>query len=169
MPEGRESVPQDEPNSAHPESEEATEEELSAILNGKPFYDAFLPFLILSSSAGTIQPSHIPVNVFIPTLPLNPPSSLESMSSRQPTPSASSRIVMTLQVRDSGGGAGLSSLTVTVAHDRDNHGRGKSMGGVRVEVAGTLPYTTQQSGELEELVRRGAVFGVAGRVWKWTT
>ena len=41
--------------------------------------------------------------------------------------------------------------------------------GVRVDVAGTLPFTSQQMNELEEFSRRGGVMGIAGKVWNWTS
>ena len=84
---------------------------------------------------------------------------------QQRLPQSPAVIVMTLQSREIGsaGTTGASELQVAISHDKT---RPK---GCRVEVGGTLPYTTQRVGELEEFARRGAVFGVAGKVWKWAS
>lgn len=136
-----------------------------------------------SSSTGTYETKQIPVNVFMPYhSPDNHFTSLTSLSSlsslgsmdgtfaqqqqQQHTLHPSGLVVMTLQSKDvtgSGSHSGSSQLSITISHDKS---RPK---GCRVEVGGTLPYTMQQVGELEEFARRSAVFGVAGKVWKWTS
>lgn len=71
-------------------------------------------------------------------------------------------LVMTLQSRELGN-EGPTQLHVSVAHDKS---RPKA---IRIEVGGTLPYTTERLVQLEEIARRGAVFGAVGKVWNWAS
>ncbi|TDL26215.1 hypothetical protein BD410DRAFT_784285 [Rickenella mellea] len=123
---------------------EATEADLQAILNG------------------TFEAKRVPVNVFVPYQPTTDPlfgddNGLPGFSLSSP-PQSSPRIVMTVQTRE----ASPSQVQITVGHDPT---RPK---GVRVDVNGSLPFTTIQVDKLEESARRGGIFGLAGKVWGWS-
>ncbi|KAH8119036.1 hypothetical protein DFH11DRAFT_1686038 [Phellopilus nigrolimitatus] len=161
------------------DSGNATEDELSALLNG------------------TYTPSRIPVNVFLPARPPSFPGSgmdvseeLDSdaesavpglasisMSSNVTTPAPCLALAFAVHVSGQPGQSssairtGLSQAALVLRHDRSRRR------GIRVDVNVSLDDGNGLSGgkrppgqlldELEESIRRGGAFGAAGRVWVW--
>jgi hypothetical protein len=121
----------------------ATEDMLQALLNG------------------TYVPTKIPVEVYLPT-PTNHTFSTTDLSFEVSTaPSRHApKIMMSLPERPPISGF----VEIIVSYD---HTRSK---GVKVEVGGGMGMIIEGSGvdveKLEEVCRRGGVYGLAGRVWK---
>ncbi|OSC96619.1 hypothetical protein PYCCODRAFT_1420848 [Trametes coccinea BRFM310] len=124
-----------------PEDAVVTEEDLQAVLKG------------------TIQPRKIPVNVY---LPAQPPSDslfggndMDAFSLGEPSSQRRTRIVMTTPERPPI--SGLVEIGVTFDPSRPR--------GVAVDFSGAMGVDVR-SDALEEVCRRGGLFGLPGRVWK---
>lgn len=116
-------------------------------------------------STGTFQTRRIPVNVSLPYATTSVPSMQIFPDPDGTDPFSIGRTTsvprFTMDVHTRAHHSAPSLVQIHVTHDPTR------TRGVRVEVNGTLPLTTQQVEELEEFVRRGAVMGVAGKVWSW--
>jgi hypothetical protein len=113
---------------------------------------------------GTHTPYKIPVEIYIPT-PADSTFSTTDLSfdvPAAPTPHARlpPKITMSLPERPPISGF----VEIVVSHD---HSRSK---GVKVDVGGGMGMGIEGSGidveKLEEVCRRGGIYGLAGRVWK---
>ena len=116
---------------------------------------------------GTHPPTRIPVEVYLPT-PMDTTFSTVDLSFDVPAASTTPirqppKITMSLPERPPISGF----VDVVVSYDLS---RPK---GVKVEVGGPMGMGIDESGvdveKLEEVCRRGGLFGLAGRIWKATS
>ncbi|KAI0350193.1 hypothetical protein OH77DRAFT_1507079 [Trametes cingulata] len=108
---------------------------------------------------GTIRPRSIPVNVYLPAHTLADPlfggTDMDAFSLGGSTPSRRARIVMTTPERPPI--SGLVEIGVTFDPGRPR--------GVVVDINGAMGVDLRVD-VLEEVCRRGGLFGLPGRVWK---
>jgi hypothetical protein len=105
--------------------------------------------ILLTLFLGNIIPHKIPVNVYIPS------SSSASVPLFDPSPTSRSRasVHLTFPERSIPG-----LVQISVTHDVTQHR------GVAVELTGAMGADVSTD-VLEEVVRRGGLFGLPGRVW----
>ncbi|TFY74484.1 hypothetical protein EWM64_g9528 [Hericium alpestre] len=124
------------PESSGDEGKAADEEELQALLNG------------------TFTPTRLPINIYLPSAPIPHPT-LPTSPLFPPTSVSPPRIVLTLPERPPISGL----VEIFVSYDPTK------ARGVSVDVRGAVPVELPLEG-LEEVVRRGGIWGVPGRVWQ---
>ncbi|OCH92496.1 hypothetical protein OBBRIDRAFT_886227 [Obba rivulosa] len=118
----------------------ATEEELQAVL------------------AGTLNPRRIPVNIHLPSTPVSDPllysADLSSLAVSDGQHPGRAKIVMSAPERPPM--SGLVEITVTFDPSRPR--------GVALDIRGAMGADIRLEA-LEEVCRRGGIFGLPGRVW----
>ena len=136
-----------------PSDDQASEADLQAVLAGMPpLYSCVTLVLVLIGTAGSYQPTQIPVNVYFP-----PESAPTSESLFGPAVANSPCIKMTIPERPPI--SGLVEISVRMDLEKPK--------GVSVDVSGALSADLNTD-VLEEVCRRGGVLSLPGRVWNGT-
>jgi len=137
-----------------PSDDQASEADLQAVLAGMPPLSILVlhVVLVLNGTAGSYQPTQIPVNVYFP-----PESAPTSESLFGPAVANSPCIKMTIPERPPI--SGLVEISVRMDLEKPK--------GVSVDVSGALSADLNTD-VLEEVCRRGGVLSLPGRVWNGT-
>jgi hypothetical protein len=128
---------------------EATEDELQLVLAGKCCRPSHASYCL--TSIGKVIPQKIPVNVFLPSMPIVTDPLFETPDATQ---LRRPRIVMTSPERPPISGL----VEITIAYDETRPR------GITVELSGAMSCDIKLE-VLEEICRRGGTLGLPGRIW----
>lgn len=141
------------------EMDDTTAEELQAILTGSGLsfcLSSLVEAFTMIIETGAATPRHIPVNIIIPNAPSPSQPTFDDLNSMDTASSPIHRPKLIMRSPEKPPLSGM--LEITVAYDEQRPR------GVRVE----LNRTEMDGGRLdvlEEVVRRGGVLGLVGRVF----